>query len=235
MIKVVVFDKDGTLLDYDAFWVPVAREAIGIILKKIGLEEKNAEGFMQAIGAYSGISGVLCYGSFAEISDAFNKERSRIAAKLPPISDELLESAFKTAFSAGDLRPATENIVQVLQALRDSGYKTAVATSDNPELTEMCLKQLGIYGLFDKIYTCDGVLPHKPSKELMDIICRDFAVESGEVAMVGDTLNDVNFAKNGGALAIAVAKKQQDEEIVKKYADITLKDISYVERALKQC
>ena len=34
--KAIFFDKDGTLIDFDAIWVPVSYNAIGNLLKKIG-------------------------------------------------------------------------------------------------------------------------------------------------------------------------------------------------------
>lgn len=35
MIKAIIYDKDGTLMRFDDFWIPVAQEAIKEIVKKI--------------------------------------------------------------------------------------------------------------------------------------------------------------------------------------------------------
>lgn len=36
--KAIVFDKDGTLLDFDAFWLTITYKAIDDILKKVNRE-----------------------------------------------------------------------------------------------------------------------------------------------------------------------------------------------------
>ena len=42
-IRMVIFDKDGTLMDFDAFWVTVSRAAVPDILQSLALDQALAE------------------------------------------------------------------------------------------------------------------------------------------------------------------------------------------------
>ena len=46
--------------------------------------------------------------------------------------------------------------------------------------------------------------------------------------MVGDTLTDMNFAKNAGVKAIGVAKSEKNKSILMPYADAVIHDISKI-------
>ena len=47
--------------------------------------------------------------------------------------------------------------------------------------------------------------------------------------MVGDTLTDMEFAKNGGIAAAGAAVSDEDKEILKKDAAVVIDDISQLE------
>ena len=48
--QAIIFDKDGTLLDFDKFWVPVTKTAINEILKKYGGDASLATPMLESIG-----------------------------------------------------------------------------------------------------------------------------------------------------------------------------------------
>ena len=70
MVKGIIFDKDGTLLDMDGYWLPVARYAYEDILKAIGRTDIPLEELFLATGVSEGnveISGSLCCGTYAQV------------------------------------------------------------------------------------------------------------------------------------------------------------------------
>ncbi len=218
MIKGIAFDKDGTLLDYEAFWLPVAEEACRHLLAG-----KNAEvsAVMEAIGAYDGISGLLCHGTYGDIAARMNQTVLGASYTAEDIAAAVSENLY-----LGKFLPTCPHMRDVLLSLKSKGLVLAVVTSDNGKTTEYCLDQLGIKDVFDHIYSDDGDLPPKPAPDYMLDLCRRFSLVPDEVLMVGDTLSDMKFAKNSGTHGIGVAKQERDRAVLAPVAERVLHDIS---------
>lgn len=74
-IQAILFDKDGTLMKFDGYWVEVSRHAINDILRQIGREDIPTERLLAALGVKDGISdtdGLLCKGTYEQIGLALN-------------------------------------------------------------------------------------------------------------------------------------------------------------------
>jgi len=68
--EAIIFDKDGTLIDFDAFWVSVSVKAIEDVLHQTGLQEVPVTAILEAFGVHDGvtdINGVLCKGTYEEM------------------------------------------------------------------------------------------------------------------------------------------------------------------------
>ena len=65
----IIFDKDGTLLDFDAFWVKESVVAIREFLNDIGTELVDISEILTALGVRDGrtdTNGVLCKGTYEQ-------------------------------------------------------------------------------------------------------------------------------------------------------------------------
>ena len=51
--------------------------------------------------------------------------------------------------------------------------------------------------------------------------------------MVGDTMTDINFAKNAGIRVVGVAKSEQNKRILAPYAEAVISDVSNLLNLLK--
>lgn len=225
MIRGIVFDKDGTLLDYEKFWIPVAERAIRTLLEAHGAVGRLSAA-MHAIGAYDGIRGVLCYGTYDDM----------MAALLPVFGDtaptaEAVREAFGAAVAAARIVPTCENLRAVLEELRTRGLRLAVVTSDSGEMTEHCLTALGIADLFDRVFFDDGVHPPKPDPYYMNAFCATYGLAPHEVLMVGDTTVDMRFAARSGAVSVAVGK---DAPSLLSGAAHVIPDVSHIFEVLAQ-
>ena len=110
----------------------------------------------------------------------------------------------------------------------------ALVTTDNPIITEKCLKDLGIYSLFDKIYTDDGSTPTKPDPYCAHALCSLFGLEKQKVVMVGDTLTDMRFAKNAGIAAVGLARTEKNREVLLPAADAVIGDITQLQDTISR-
>lgn len=229
-IKGIIFDKDGTLMRFDEFWLPAARAAAETILRDLGCGEDAAEDMLRAAGAYDGIRGSLCSGTYADIADAFGGVIKKSCKKpVPDNMEEITRGAFEKSTDCGKIVPVCGDIKGVLDRLKKKGISLFLVTTDGADITKKCLDGLGITGCFDGIYTDDGEGKTKPDPYYIYQIEKEFGFAPDELIMVGDTLTDMEFAKNGGIAAAGAAVSDEDKEILKKDAAVVIDDISQLE------
>ena len=181
-IRAVLFDKDGTLIDFHATWAGFARraalEAAGRdgaraahLLEALGLDRKTARfrpGSVLAAGTGADVAAVLWPG---EQGGALQR---RIAAL-----DDL------AAAHARDHAIALEGIPEALRGLRASGRMLGIATNDSERGARETMARLGLDGLFAEILGYDSVPRAKPWPDmihpsLLDLQClqEDMPVQS---------------------------------------------------------
>lgn len=235
--KAIFFDKDGTLMDFGAFWLPVARAAIGNILEAFNVKGVTAEEILAASGARDeeiDINGLLCSGTYEVIAKKFHEILTALGASCS-FSEVagVLAAAYSKNYRKGVLKPACDNLAEVLKELRKSGISLVLVTADKPQSALSCLKGLDISEFFDAIYSDDGKTPPKPDPFCITDFCQRNKISPRETVMVGDTLNDMVFAKNGGARAVGVAKTERNRKALLTAADEVIPDVSYLLKILK--
>ena len=73
MKKLIIFDKDGTLLDFDAFWIVISKYVFTELLEKYSITSVTVDKILYDMGYVNGvvrIDSVLCYGTFKMMSDS---------------------------------------------------------------------------------------------------------------------------------------------------------------------
>ena len=229
MKKGVIFDKDGTLVLYREFWFPVAEYAVDTVLSKVHADPAFKKEIFRELGVEDGIQGVLCYGTFRETVDAVNHVLMRHGYH---VEDQIVVDAFHDGAKYGAIVPPCADLPGVLQRLREGGYLLFVVTSDDLPTTLHCLDSLGITEQFEKICAYDGVHPPKPDPYYIENICTEYGLKKSELLMVGDTQNDLNFAKNGGIDAVGVALTEAEKRLLEPGAVCVLHDVSGLEKLL---
>ena len=231
-IKAVIFDKDGTLMDFESFWVTVSRCAIEDIKDKTGITQVSVEEALSYLDVRNGIAdinGILAQDPYPVMGRALNTCFTKYGCRLTDGEmTELTVSAYHENVEKGIINPACGDILSVMVRLKNMGLKLAVVTTDDPYDTKKCLSALGIYDCFDEIYTDDGVMPPKPDPYCLDIFLKKYGLQKNEVIMIGDTLNDVNFARNGGIQVGGVAKNSNNRKILEAKADFVMTDVSEI-------
>lgn len=232
-IKGIIFDKDGTLFKFDEFWIPVAKKAAEYIASKVNAPEETVSEMLTEIGIDKGISGVLCWGTYSQIAEAFSRILKRYDIDCENIKD-ITSEAFHNCLGFGKIVPACENIEDVFSNLKNNGMRIFLATADDEYLTDICLQKLGIKKYFDEIFADDGIHRCKPDPYYINKIVDRYNIERDELVMVGDTMTDINFARNGEIMAVGVASNKLDKSIIKKGAAVVISDISQLTNVLNE-
>lgn len=172
MIKVILFDLDGTLYKSDEVYQKFAEAAYYTYAKikktsikqaKEILEKRRDE--MKKEKGYS-IPYTLALLSFGIPIEEWHKENIKF-------------------FNAGDYLKRDDRLKEILSKLKDN-YKLGVFTNNNRVQTERILKALGIEKLFDFKFTYESFNLIKPDPEVFKHILKKIDVKPQECLMVGD-------------------------------------------------
>ena len=235
MLKAILYDKDGTLMRFDEFWVPVARNAIKQIIKKaISVADSGlcANGdfyekvspllfkIERKIGIYGNVSlpdGILCRGTYASFAEAITNELKEFGVGFV-VSERDVREAIAENMGFGKILPTSENLREsLLKAKKHAALY--VVTTDDPSITKICLDKLNVSDLFDGIFCDDGIIPYKPDPYSANLIINEHKAEKGEVYMIGDTITDEAFAKNAGINFVYVGNDERFSKRVVFKAD----------------
>ncbi len=117
--------------------------------------------------------------------------------------------------------PAKENVAAVLKELKARGARLNVLTA-SPHLTlDACLKRLGLWELFDHIWSCEDFETTKADPEIYIRAAKRMGCEVGEVLFLDDNLNADTVAKSAGMQVCGVYDESsaEYEEEIKAVAD----------------
>ena len=237
--KAIVFDKDGTLIDYSAFWYPVSKNAMQLIYGRFGVSADSADEMIAYMGVTperTDIRGSLPRGDHTEIFTSIAKKVISLGsdADFMDIVKYAIWAFGEVSKPFGEVKPTCVNMRKVISSLKEKGIFIALITSDEIVGARISLDKLGVLDLFDEIIAHDGHSPAKPHPHYMDDFRARHGFSKDEVIMVGDTETDVLFAKNSGVFGIGVGKEESNRDYLASLgADITLPDISFIPEIVK--
>lgn len=234
-----MFDKDGTLLDFYSGWVPVATQMADLLLEDVGMKDDTAvkERLLDAIGMHGNRidpKGILAGGTTQDMSEAFARvlrEKQVNPEKLEHMENWLTKELYRLTMSnRHNLRP-TVDLHRLLGELRRQGLKIGIATADDLESTNFFLEHAGVAAYFDFIGTSD-CYEKKPSSNMIRAFCKACNMSSEEVAVAGDTVTDIRFARNGSAgLAIGVLSGVSGISELQHIADLVIPSVADIVQA----
>ena len=194
MIKSVIFDLDGTLID-------TSEGVISSVLKTIehfGYRELSRAELESFIGPPINKSMERHFG----VSEEEGKEAVRYYRE-QYMAENVDENGnvSKADIYKGDIYPGMENL---LQSLRDMGIKVGVATYKQEWMAKDLLEEKGLAKYFDVIHGADpeGKLT---KADVVALSIKDLGEAPEETVMIGDSDNDAIGAKGAGTLFIGVS------------------------------
>lgn len=224
--KGLLFDKDGTLIDFMASWLPLIHEASK---KMADGDELVAAKMLEATG-YDVEQNIILGGSV--LAAASNREIAEHWAPFinRPISDELVNE-LNTIFQEGSTEhsvPVTD-LSMLFDTFRAMGLKLGIATSDSEQ---GIYSSLGRFNVLDKLdFICGYDTGHgiKPGAGMVMGFCAETGLKPEEVIVVGDNLHDIEMARNAEAgMAIGVLTGTSTAELLGEHADHVLNNINEI-------
>ncbi|NMM44665.1 HAD family hydrolase [Rhodospirillaceae bacterium KN72] len=222
----ILFDKDGTLLDYHETWMP-ANRAVAHALS----------GGDAALALH-----LLTIGGW-------DAETDRVGSGTPLAAGDLQDIAvlWHPYLPAGDTRSVDDIVAFLDTGFPDNMVPTAVcdlgplldelagqlglclgvATADSVNGLNRSLEPFGILDRFRFAAGFDSGHGRKPEPGMVHAFCALCGVQPGEVIVVGDNRHDIDMARAAGARAVGVLTGTSDAgQLMDAGAEAVLASIS---------
>lgn len=221
-IDALVFDKDGTLFDFASTWGAFGRIALERLSDgdtKRAAELGQVIGFDYAEERYSPDSIVIA-GTADEIARA-------LTPHLTGIAQHQIVETLNDASAAAEQMPAVP-LAPFLENMRKTGLKLGVATNDAEIPALRHLESVGVRGHFDFVAGYDSGHGFKPGPGQLLAFAKHVDVDPSRVAMVGDSLHDLEAGRAAGMVTIGVLTGLATTETLEPLADVVLPDIGHI-------
>ncbi len=200
-MKTYLFDFDGTLVNS----MPTYASVMLKILDEYGAQYPSdiikiitPLGFIGTADYYVDVLGI-------------KESRENLIAKM----NEYCFEAYSTTV------PAKEGVTEALTALKKRGDSLNVLTA-SPHLTlDACLKRLGIFDIFDNVWSCNDFGTTKADPNIYRMCAERLGKEVGEIIFLDDNYNADKTAKDAGMIVFGVFDESSAEytEQIKSITD----------------
>lgn len=206
-LSAVIFDLDGTIIDSREEW----NKAFLEVLKSLGKVTSDAGSVEHGFPIEDNWRHLL------------TKYQIKTEKTLPELRD-LTYRAYAKFLPEIRLKPG---VVDLLDRLKDGGVKIALATNSEWSVVDRILVNLGLEGVFDATVTEEEILNKKPAPDALLIAADKLGFPVEDCLAVGDTLSDIEAAKDAGMKVIIILSDAKDAVSLKK-ADLLVENYSEI-------
>jgi phosphoglycolate phosphatase len=210
-VRAVIFDKDGTLVDFEKTWDAGLRASAAAVAAMPGCHLSASE--LLKIGGMDAASGrveqdsLISEATAPEIAAAWSNEgfavrpawvKKKKGVKTGEALRIILEGIWSSTlqYTAAPLG----NVEHTLAVMHASGIKLGCVTNDTEAEAEAQLETLGVRHLFGAVIGYDSGHGRKPEAGGVLAACAQLGVDPAEAVMVGDSPGDIAAGKAAGCV-----------------------------------
>lgn len=232
----IIFDKDGTLIDIHHYWCSMIEFRAEFFTKNIA-EKDKAKLYLELVDSMGidlntkkmkakGPVGIkprdYIENVALNIMQKHDKNYTKIQVK--NIFKEVDEYSKSKLYSIVKLLP---DVKRILEECRINNIQISIATTDITPRALLAMRALNLEDMFENIVGADLVKNAKPSADLVEYIIMKNNLNTNEVIVIGDSMADLNMAKNAKCKFIGVKTGLYDDVFLKnsEYIINNLKDL----------
>jgi len=212
---------------------------------------KNFEGIIFDIDGTLTSTNELIFSTFRHVTEKYLGKKvtdEEIISLFGPTEDVILKEWMKDDYEEArkdymayyeakhhlmaDVYPG---ITESLQYIKSKNIPLSIYTGKGRGSTDITLRKIGVYDLFDMIVTGDDVEIHKPSPEGIDVFVQKFNLNRDKVLMIGDAPADILAARNANVkIASVVWDSYAKEKILEMNSDYVFETVDELMKFLKE-
>jgi len=188
-IKAVVFDLDGTIAAFNLDYKTMRGEVHSYLLK-VGIPDsmiKTNETVFEMLKK-------------AEIYLLHQHK----ATKTIELRKKTLQIVEKYEFEAAKQTSLLPGAFETLKTLKCSGLKIGLCTVNSEKSANYILERFKLGEYFDAVVSRDNVEKVKPDPQHLHVVIKKLNVEPKQVVVVGDSINDIQGAKELNAIVVGI-------------------------------
>ncbi len=233
-IDLIVFDKDGTLIDFHGMWggwaVALARGLAADTGRAVELP------LLGAFGVDARTGRTRAHGALAATPMARLQDLAVEVLRGSGVTEAAAVRAVAARWSSPDPVAAAQPLADLgrlldgLAAGVDRGgvrRRLAIATTDDREPTTRTLDALGLSDRFAAIVCADDGVRPKPAPDMVHHLCAVLDVGPARTAVIGDSPSDLRMARAAGAgLTVGVLSGVGRRSELAPLADLILPSVA---------
>jgi phosphoglycolate phosphatase len=226
-VEAILFDKDGTLFDFEASWADWMHGTIADLSQgnpPVATALAGSLRFDIAARRFAPDSPVIA-GTLDEVAPL-------LVPHLPALRLDDIIARLEASASAIAMVPAVP-LHPLLEELRADGYALGVATNASGGEARAHLDAAGIATFFDFVAGCDAGFGAKPAPGMCLAFARALGLPPEAVLMVGDSLHDLRAGRAAGMRTAGVLTGLATQEDLAPHADVVLADIGHLQAWLQ--
>lgn len=209
---IIVFDLDGTLINS----APDLCHALNKTLEEVNIPNVSVDEVMAYLGD----------GALELIKKGISKYDSVENYNIDNLRIRFLEIYNKCLLNKTEFYP---NAIKSIKSLRNNNFSTAICTNKPVRLAKRIIKGLDASNLFDIITGGDSYSYKKPDPRHLLKTIKETKNKKYNAIMVGDSINDINCAKEANIKNIVVNFGYSNIPVHKLHADLIMNDYSELE------
>lgn len=221
-IRGLLFDKDGTLFDFQSTWGGWASD---FMLELASGDDDLADRLAKRIRLDRALR--RFFPDSIVIAGTADDAVAALSPALPHLAPaQLLEWMVESSKSVEPQQAAP--LIPLLQRFRRDGIALGVATNDAEDAACAQLASIGVLDHFQFVVGADSGHGAKPGPGQCLAFCAATGLRPEDVAMIGDSTHDLHAGAAAGMVAVAVLTGPASREELAPHAQIVLPDIGHL-------
>ncbi|MFW6110460.1 MAG: HAD family hydrolase [Thermoproteota archaeon] len=190
MIKIVVFDLDGTLTQFNLKYRTVRKEVRRYLISR--------QIPPQILTLNESIFKML------EKVEIFLENQGEPRRLVEEIRSEALAIVEKFEWEAAKTTEVLPDVLETLKELKEGGMKVGLFTINGEKSVNHILRRFNLKDFFDAVTPRNHVKCVKPNREHLEATLKELGADPKETVVVGDTGSDMECAEKMGAIAVGL-------------------------------